>query len=78
MLKTDRDIMWAIGSLLFKEYKGVFLNEGEILYLAEKHEIGRPKRFLRRWLRPFATEHGKNLWKVHTDEEHYNMGKGLK
>ena len=47
----------------------MFLTEGEISYIGSKAGIGRANRFLRRWLRPFATQHGNNLWKVKTEAE---------
>ena len=78
-MKTDREIMWSIGEYLFDNYEGVFLNTGEILYIGAKAGLGRPKRFLRRWLRPFATEHGNNLWKVKTlNEKQAELGRLVK
>ena len=68
-MKTDREIMWEIGEYISREYPGVFLTSGEVTYIGSKAGIGYPKRFLSRWLKPFATKHGNNLWKVKTKEE---------
>ena len=68
-MKTDREIMWETGMYIAENYPGVFLTSGEVTYIGSKAGIGYPKRFLSRWLKPFATKHGNNLWKVKTKEE---------
>ena len=68
-MSLDKEILWSIGEYIHKEYPGVFLTKYEILYIGKKAGLGSPERFLKRWIRPFATEHGNNLWKVKTREE---------